>query len=187
MIYLVLGFLGVVTLTASLVFVLRGNRSQAKVDENPYHGLRSAALAINSAKLGLTSPSPGTVIAVLMETSFGTDTTTLFCAADGTASLYFSNGGGIIGSGAHREVAGKAFEFVEAASHFTQHCSATSSFPLPPSDHTQFYLVTSAGVLTALAPESDLEQSNHPLSPLFHLGHEVLTELRTIQNRQTRA
>ncbi|MBL4575724.1 MAG: hypothetical protein JKY51_06460 [Opitutaceae bacterium] len=44
------------------------------------------------------------VWAVMMETGFPESAYTLIASADGSASIYFSNGGGIIGAGEHENV-----------------------------------------------------------------------------------
>lgn len=45
------------------------------------------------------------VFGVIMDTTFASGTVTLVALADGTASLYASTGGGVIGGGAHERVA----------------------------------------------------------------------------------
>ena len=44
--------------------------------------------------------------------------------------------------------------------------------------HTVFYVLTDSGILTDNALEDDLGYNRHPLSALFHAGHEVITQLR---------
>ena len=50
----------------------------------------------------------------------------------------------------------------------------------PPSDvgRVRFYLRTFHGTLGAEAKENDLGEGRHPLSPLFHAGHAVITAIR---------
>jgi hypothetical protein len=50
------------------------------------------------ADIGVSSASSeGVPLGVLMETGYDSATVTLFALSDGTTSLYFSNGGGVIG------------------------------------------------------------------------------------------
>lgn len=65
-------------------------------------GLRERALAVAALELGLapTAARPR-VWGVVMETGHAEGGATLVVFAEGTTSLYFSNGGGIIGAGEH--------------------------------------------------------------------------------------
>jgi hypothetical protein len=64
--------------------------------------LRERALAVAALELGLapTAARPR-VWGVVMETGHAEGGATLVVFAEGTTSLYFSNGGGIIGAGEH--------------------------------------------------------------------------------------
>lgn len=68
---------------------------------NPVLELRRRLLAARAAELGLVAGAPTEAWGVLMETAYPDAVVTLVALADGTTSLYFSNGGGIIGAGAH--------------------------------------------------------------------------------------
>ncbi len=115
-----------------------------------------------------------------METGYPEAIATLVAMADGTTSLYTSNGGGAIGSGEHEAVRTVALAFVNAACEFTSAMQWTDSFPLPPIGYVRFNLITARGNWTAEAPEQDLGYMRHPLSPLFHKGHEVLSAIRVL-------
>ena len=57
--------------------------------------------------------------------------------------------------------------------------TALDEEPQPPSDGmTQFVAVTPEGVRGAVAAEEDLGEGRHELSPLFHAGHDVITQIR---------
>jgi hypothetical protein len=115
-----------------------------------------------------------------METGYGPVTATLFALADGTTSLYLSNGGGVIGGHGHGSVRAANASFIDQANHSLEHLKPSASFPIPEPAHTVFYVLTDAGILTGGALENDLGNGGHPLSPLFHAGHKVITQLRLI-------
>lgn len=52
---------------------------------------------------------------ILMETGYPQGIATLVSLADGTTSLYFSNGDGMIGGGQHANIAQASKAFVAAA------------------------------------------------------------------------
>jgi hypothetical protein len=72
------------------------DRQQADV----YEGLRQQALHLTPDQFG-ASFARAPILALLMETGYPEAVATLVGVADGTTSLYFSNGGGFIGAGTH--------------------------------------------------------------------------------------
>jgi hypothetical protein len=93
-------------------------------------------------------------------------TATLVTLADGTTSLCTSTGGGIIGGGGHARVA-----------------AASRSFLAVVEDHLGL-MSPDLDSDVADAPEDDLGHGRHPLSTVFYAGHDVLTELRTMDEAQ---
>jgi len=149
-----------------------------------YPDLRQQVLSLDPATIGLASPSSNPVWGVVMETGYPEAVATLVTLGDGTVSLYFSNGGGIIGAGQH-EGPRKACEVLLAfAPKFISHAKPTRVFPLPAEGHTRFYILCFDAVLTAEAKEEDLGNNRLPLSPLFHKAHEVITAARLVDESQ---
>jgi hypothetical protein len=149
-----------------------------KAESSPadiYHDLRQQVLNLDPAKIGLKASGPNGVWAVLMETRYPEAVVTLVTIGDGTVSLYFSNGGGIIGAGQHDAPRKACIDLLSAAPPFLKHAKPTKEFPLPDVGHTRFYFLTFDGALTADANEEDLGENRLPLSPLFHKAHEVIT------------
>jgi hypothetical protein len=141
----------------------------------PYKHLRAQALQLNAAEVGIGDSTLG----VLMETGYPEAVVSLLALADGTTSLYFSNGGGIIGSGQREGPAVAARSLVAFAAHNLGYLVEAIDYPLPEPGHTRFYVLTSNGVVTADAPERDFGENRHVLSPLFYAAQELITEIRT--------
>ena len=121
--------------------------------------------------------------AILMETGLEDDCYTLVSVADGSASLYFSGGGGIIGGGQDPQGAEAARAFLDFSKKFDDHFKLTKEFPLPTPGMTRFYIIKKDSVLTSEFKEEDLGEGRLPLSPLFHKGHEVITVIRQIEEK----
>jgi hypothetical protein len=117
-----------------------------------------------------------------MEMGLAGATATLFALADGTTSLYLSTGGGVIGGQGHENVREANAAFLSMANQSRQHLQPASSTPVPKVGYTLFYLLTDAGTITGGGLEDDLGHGRHVLSPLFHAGHGVMTELRIISS-----
>ncbi|MEE4250431.1 MAG: hypothetical protein V2I38_07565 [Alcanivoracaceae bacterium] len=145
-----------------------------------YIGLRDRVLALSPGQTDHSGP----VLAVLMETGYPTAAATLVAVADGTVSLYFSNGGGIIGSGEYPQVREVGLEMIsEVASHLPK-LVQTDSYPLPQQSYTRFYVVTASGILTQSVLEEDLANERHGLSPLFYAGHKLIAYIRAAEEHR---
>jgi hypothetical protein len=128
-------------------------------------------------------PAADEIWGVLMETGYPEAVVSLLALADGTVSIYFSNGGGIIGLGTHPgpERAGK--EFIALAQTFSSYGLSTQKFPLPKVSSTRFYFLSGSDIKTVEAKEDDLGKGRHPLSPLFYKGHELISEIRAVDEK----
>ena len=147
-----------------------------------YSGLRTQALTTNRTEVGIPPATGALAWGTLMETGYDGVTVTLFALSDGTTSLYFSNGGGVIGGQAHEAVLRANEAFLNQATHSLQRLERCETYPIPKPAHTVFYVLTDSGILTGGALENDLGYGRHVLSPLFHAGHEVISQLRLISD-----
>jgi hypothetical protein len=143
--------------------------------EEGYTRLRSLALGVKPSDLGLTQDG---VLVVLVEMGYEKAVATLIAVADGSASLYFSNGGGIIGAGGHKPVAVASKDLVSAAGAFVARSQATEEFPLPAKGRVRFYFVTPKRVRTAEGGEDELGKGKHPFSQLFAQAHVLIAAIR---------
>jgi hypothetical protein len=146
--------------------------------------LRSMALSLEAEQVGLKPDSSHPVFGVLMETVYDDTVATLVAVGDGSVSLYFSNGGGIIGLGEYDEPRKACFSLLSFAQEFISHFQPTKDYPLPANGYTSFYFLTVHGILTATAKEQDLENRRTPLSPLFYNAQDVITQARLVDEKR---
>jgi hypothetical protein len=158
-------------------FVWSNEMAEDKVYEvaDVYLGLRNQVLTLDAKTLGVDAP----VFSVLMETGYPEAVATVIAVADGTSSVYFSNGGGIIGAGEYKQVHDAAIKFISVAEKNIEKMSISKDYPLPKKGFTRFYVVTSAGVYSFEALEDDLGNKRSELSNLFFQGHEFMSYIRT--------
>ena len=144
--------------------------------------LRSMVLALKPGEIGLSpSESPSRVWGVVMETGMDRGYYTLVVLGDGTTSLYFSNGGGIIGAGERESVQAPSREFLAAGNQFAAAATPATDTAPPRQGFTKFFLLTFDGLRTYTAPELALVEEHDSLSPLFYAGQSVITQLRLVQ------
>lgn len=146
-----------------------------------YVGLRRQALAVTRELLDPETASDGQVLALLLETGYPEAVATLVGLADGTTSMYFSNGGGMIGAGQHEHVAAATGRWLELGEEsLDQLPPAPGEVLLPDEGMTQLVAVTETGLRAARAPEEELGGGGHPLSALFYAAHDVITAIRVV-------
>jgi hypothetical protein len=138
-----------------------------------YEGLRQQVLRLAPDQVGAAP-----ILALLMETGYPEAVATLVGVADGTVSLYFSNGGGVIGAGTHPSVDEANRRWLESGLAFLPDLSPITEPPLPSEGMTQFVAVTPGGLRGEVVREEELGARSHRLSPLFHAGQDVITQIR---------
>ena len=121
-----------------------------------------------------------------METGYPEAVATLVGLADGTTSMYFSNGGGMIGAGQHPQVAAsdEALARVGRRRSLDDLPETPGDVQLPDEGDDP---VRGGDREPAAAPrerpEDELGGGGHPLSPLFYAGHDVITAIRVVDER----
>ena len=159
----------------------RAKNQKTSSGTETYSALRNQILAL-APKI---SPSVGNILGVLMETGYKEAVATLVVLADGTVSLYFSNGGGMIGLGGVVGPRDAGRRLLENSPQFL-HILAPTSSPSPPSfGRTQFIVITAQGLFAAVAPEQDLGEQRHALSPLFYVAQDVITQIRLNSQKES--
>ncbi|OZG72669.1 hypothetical protein BTA51_14160 [Hahella sp. CCB-MM4] len=147
--------------------------------------LREMVFSISAADIGIDRENyPLPVWGTVMETGFSdSGYYTLVVLADGTVSLYLSNGGGIIGAGTHENVQQPAGRFLVFSKDFYDLAQPSGSHAVPEANHVNFYFLTDEGIYKYGAPEETLWKGEDPFSPLFLAGHAVISEIRSIQQK----
>ncbi|MBK8800731.1 MAG: hypothetical protein IPN71_01465 [Fibrobacteres bacterium] len=151
-----------------------------------FQKMRDMQLRTPPSEMGLTKTSDDQIVGVCMEQSIGNAVMSLRCFVDGTVSLYFSTGAAIIGVGQHEQGREKGLAFVKASSQFQEHLTLDQKLALPEDGQTRFILVRFDGTFSAGTLTVDLGENRSPLSPLFRLGHEVITVARLLQESRSK-
>ena len=148
--------------------------------------LRLQALELDPASIGFepTDELPK-VFGAVMDTGYPTATVTLVGLVDGTTSLYTTSTFGIIGGGGHESVATETRAFLIAVDDQLDGFGPDLGTDTPAVGDVTIHALTYEGRRSMTASEDDLGAGKHPLSPVFHAAHRVITALRMIeQHRQ---
>jgi hypothetical protein len=144
-----------------------------------YRGLRGQVLGLPAVEVaGL--PEERQLLAAVMDVALPEAVATLVGIADGSTSMYFSTGGGVIGAGQHEAVRAATERWLEVCIGAAEQFVPVVDPPLPEVGTVQLVLVTRVGLAHALAREDDL-RVDHPLSPLYTAAQEVITQVRLVE------
>ena len=147
--------------------------------------LRSKILALNPHELGFKPEEEHpTVWGVLMELTRPEEVVTLTALVDGTTSLYFSTGGGVLGSGNHASVGKAARQMTAVGELALEYTRPVRRYPLPTPGNIRFYLLTFHGVHTVEYQETDLQNGQHALSALYFTGQDLITQVRLVSEKK---
>ena len=157
----------------------RKAKRSAPVSENP---LRAMMFNAAPEELGLDAAShPSPIWGLVMEQSHTHGVSTLVAFADGTTSLYFSSGGGIIGAGEHPRVREASTEWLAIAVEHLALFELTTDTTAPSPGRVVLYARTFPGLRRLEASEAELAGRRHPAAPLFRAGHAVITAIRELR------
>ncbi len=148
-------------------------------EKNTYATMRKLAFNYTPEQLGIKAENNYQVYGAVVDMGVSSgNTATLICFIDGTASLYFSNGGGIIGAGQHDSVKQVVESFL-LASHqavpIMKHADSIDN--LPDENHHTFYLFTMAGIFSLDLDINDVQKTKEAYL-LFSQSQMVLSEIR---------
>lgn len=144
-----------------------------------YRGLRGQVLGLPAVEVaGL--PEERQLLAAVMDMALPEAVATLVGIADGSTSLYFSTGGGVIGAGQREQVRAATERWLDACIPAADQFVPVVDPPLPEPGTVQFVLVTRVGVAHAVAREDALGPE-HPLWPVYAAAQEVITQVRLVE------
>src|SRR5882672_507133 len=148
-------------------------------------GMREQALSLTAADLNLEPiEARPHVWGAIMELGYAQAVASLCVFAEGTVSLYVSTGGGIAGAGENPSVREEAERFLTVTEAHVADFERADETPPPLPGRVRFYVRTFRTTLTAEAEEQDLGQNRHKLSPVFHAGHAVITQMRLVTEKR---
>ncbi|HEV2855282.1 MAG TPA: hypothetical protein VHC97_20980 [Thermoanaerobaculia bacterium] len=156
-----------------------------KPPEEVYMDLRRKALEISPMHLGPAGDvKEDEAYGLLMEMGIANTVMTLACFANGDASVYYKNGGGMVGGSSHEPVRKAAKDFVALAQKVLPRMKKTTDSPAPGPDSVRFYALTPKGVFTTETARQSLGEAQNALSALYYGGQEVVSQMRQVQEER---
>jgi len=142
--------------------------------------MRNMAFDVEPAELDIKQESPGLIYGVFMETGLDDAAYSLRCFKEGSISIYFTNGGGIIGIGEHENARNKGLDLISFSEKYVKYAKKTKTRDLPSPGETYFYFLSFDGIYFLSAKTNEIEKGKHLYFPLYMKAQEVLTEARII-------
>ena len=144
--------------------------------DDAYLGLRDLALSFRPEDIGVTGGS--SVYGALLEIDMGDAVITLACFSTGDASLYYSNGGGMVGGIAMPAVRAEALRMVSAYGDDVSLLAPVGLSELPTDGHASFVALTASGACAGSAQIEEIVLGATKFGNLFDAGQRVITAFR---------
>ena len=122
--------------------------SVPKSPDQIYEGLRTAALSVTAEQSGDPPPDHVSVLGAVVDIPAEGGMASVVAMADGSASMYTSTGGGVIGGGKHEAVEGAVHGLEGLIEIFPE----DDRVDLPPTDMVQITVMTPRGRRRACVP-----------------------------------
>jgi hypothetical protein len=165
-------------------------KASLQAPKDVYLDLRNQMLRGSRKDFGLPASSgPNDPWGVLMDWGVGVEkgTVTVVAACDGSASVYFSSGGGHIGGKGQEGIRAAAKKAIEAARSVQLSVRAAPPYALPKRGGVTFYILTDAGAFVSSTTEQKLNSPNHPLRKMGDAMQGIITQYRLWSEKQQKA
>ena len=157
------------------------NNQNSQNDDYTYASMRKMAFTFSHKDMGVSMGNDYQVYGAVVDMGVDSiNTVTMICFIDGTTSLYFSDGGGIIGAGKHEAVNKAVLTILDNCFQVLPITKLAESIDaLPKENHHTFYLLTKAGVFSIDMDLRDVQKSKEA-QLLFTQSQMVLNEIRKV-------
>jgi len=147
-------------------------------NDNPYSGLRQQVFDIKQTQEIAEAMEGHPVFAAIVDMDMEDVIVSLACVADGTTSLYFSDGGGQLGLGqADENIRMATVAFLRSAEQVLEKMEKTEEYPLPRDGRHIVYLKTSDGVYKQEFNMKTVDEESRELQFLNLLYQNVLEKI----------
>ena len=171
---------GLILIGTFVVFVIVKSRTpKAKANPEIYYDLRNRVFSLDPDSIGIKTEN-GKVYCVVMDFAVGETPVTLVSFLDGSTSLYFGNGGGVIGCGEHENVKKATLELIQHANLDKNKLEETTDYSVSiGKDESRIYMLTpSTNYQTKALRMNALMENKEVLSGLFIKANDVVTQIR---------
>ena len=152
--------------------------------DNPFNELRGRFLNLKASDIGFKPSKDRQILGASLEFFIQDNIVSLVAVSDGSASLYFSTGGGIIGIGQHKEAVEPIKAFLNQAQMHLPDAKLVTETPLPAKGQTLLYLITTEGIKQVIAPDMMTLPERSPFFPLFDAGQHVISVARMTEEKR---
>lgn len=137
--------------------------------------LRDGVLVLQPADIGLTPAECPALWGLMIELGYPELNASLVILADGSVSLYMSDGSGVLGCGLHPDVRAAALRLLQlAATHLPHTHVQSGAFPPPAGDEVAFCFFTVDGHRAARVSRAALDEGEVELAELYYAVHGLI-------------
>jgi hypothetical protein len=148
-----------------------------------FKGLREEILRSKAEDLNIQLDSASRVWCVVTDIAMQTGSMCLVALINGSATMYFSSGGKVVGDVNQENVRDAATGYTRMCYKSLPEMKLTREFPLPPPGEVSFYLLTNNGVYTSSAKKEELVSGQNILSPMFFAANDLINQFQKIAKK----
>lgn len=149
-----------------------------------YRSLRGRLFLTDPKTLGLSPDGEQRFWGLMVDMGVEQGVATLVVLRDGSISLYFSNGGGVIGLGQHDALHDKAAAVLALAEEFSLEGPDADRDTLPSEGFTRFNFLGYGGARAVEEEDEALDAGAHALSPLYNAAHDLIAAAEEIEEKR---
>lgn len=144
--------------------------------ENPYFELRKLALLQNAKDIDEVIVDEDEPYKVLVEFFVSGSPVSIFCAIDGTASIYLGSGGGFINGSAENETIKQlAKSIVFEAKNIVETLETMTVFPIAEDGSINVFVVTERNIYGLTANQESVANKEFDIWKLYYLAVEIIS------------
>ncbi|NLW88829.1 MAG: hypothetical protein GXY43_03795 [Clostridiaceae bacterium] len=149
---------------------------------SPYMGLRRMVLGLRRNDFEAYMREHN-VHAVLIDTNMDGIVYSVACIVDGTISLYYETGGGVLGMGQkYPDLAMATRAFVYSTDRVLSKLGVADHTLLPEADERAFYLITQDKIYKAVSRKSTISEESPEVQMLNYLSEKVMSLFLSLYN-----
>ncbi|HYE61681.1 MAG TPA: hypothetical protein VD997_06770 [Phycisphaerales bacterium] len=147
-----------------------------------HRDLRERALTFR-VPAGTPRVTPHQVHGIVVDWGMDIGTTTVVFMNDGSASVYVSGGGGVIGAGDQPGVRDAGIKVLDEAAQVLPLMSPSPLIPLPGVEEMRFTVITDQGLFTASDSVAQLSSGTGPFAELGNRVQELIFAISQAERR----
>jgi hypothetical protein len=149
-----------------------------------FNDMRNLILNLKPEEIKFQSNDDNSVFAVLFECGLNDAAYSMRCTADGSISIFFTTGAGIIGAGEHPDARAEGLKLLQLSNKSIMKTKRTVNNDLPLPGYVRFYFRTKKGNYYYEEKESNISSEKSKFYALYYQAQLVIAKIREYDEKR---